>query len=606
MVDLFAHFAALEVLRARLKREVVSGSITDARATDILEAVESEYAFAVLGSVLDHLVAHAGPSDAEIGRLREALAISVDVRAFIADLRAARSTIESVALDPAAPGALVTYNAARLTLASLCLRYGPLVARLQAFVWQLQPLRHLTPHPLGADQPTGAWPWRDLLLSRRTGALTAEVMRLSRALGTRQALAFSFGVSASYVGNAFGSPYLAHGVGGPRRSHPYRDRLASYSVGAWIRHASLPEPLDFDPMRFIPVFGSPNNPALPHWVVDILRKAVKKVYATGDLPAAPPDWESAYLQLLEHWELLHSFPPITPAAPIDDTLDVAIENSLTPQDKDKDEPTTPQDGPEPEPDGPEKLFDPGPGAPPWFMEKHEDWWDYVKEGCLDLLFLPILLIRVGFYLGHDASEKEPDQKGGLASKASKLSTPLTQGELDAVAAGKDMLIAVAGLHDMDSGLQHMSAACLKVLKVVGLLYPEREDLPDPTFRQFVVLPPASLGLQWPSRPPAAVGLFLQPPMTGLEAPGVAPSSLGPGQKPVAFLLKGFGGTGSVMNDGFDLFRDELHDLSSSPFRSSNLNLDADRGLSEECWGLAPGTSVNDNPVNPVLLNYGDV
>jgi hypothetical protein len=606
MLDLFAHFAALEVLRVRLKQESLAGSLKP-RAIETLKAVESDYSFAVLGSVVDQLIAHAGASDAEIDRLQGAHALYLEVRAFLDDLRSARNAIENVARNPTASNALADYNAARATLGDLCLRYGPLVANLQAFVWQLHPLRHLTQHPISADKPTGAWPWRDLLVSRRTGAFTAEVMRLGRESGKPQALAFAFGVGASYVGNAFGSPYLVHGVGGPRRSHVYRDRLASYSVGAWIRHAPLPERTDFDPIRFVPVFGSPQSPALPPWLVGLLKKALSNVYASGDLPSAFPDVDAAYAQLLEHWRLLNSFLPLAPAAPIEDTLDVAIVNTLTPQDWDRsDEPTTPRDGPEPEDDGPEKLFDPGPGTPPWFMEKHEDWLDYVKEACLDILFLPIFLIRVGFWLGHDAGESEPDQKGGLASKASKLSTPRTQSEFDVVMGGKDILIAVLGFHEMDSCLHHMATACLKVLKVVGLIYPERRDLPEPTYRQFVILPPTSLGLYWPSRPPAHVGMFLQPPTGGLEAPAAAPSTFAPGQKPIAFLVKGFGGTGSVMSDGFDLLLDELLDLPSSQLRSSSLNLDADRGHSAECWTLVAGTSVKDSPQSSVVLGYGDV
>ncbi|THK33708.1 hypothetical protein EHS39_34545 [Ensifer sp. MPMI2T] len=606
MLDLYAHFAALEVLRVRLKREFVSGSLTAASAVETLKAIESTYPFAVLGSVVDHLIAHAGPSDAEVDRLQKAHALAVDVRAFLNDLRDVRTAIENVARNPKAANALADYNAARAALADLYLRYDPLVARLQAFVWQLHPLRHLTQHPVSTDQPTGAWPWRDLFLSRRTGAFAAEVMKLARASGRPEAIAFAFGVGASYVGNIFGSSYLTHGVGGPRRSHVYRDRLASYSVGAWFRHGQLAEGADFDPIRRVPLFGSPQNPALPPWLTALLKKAFSNVYASGDLPAVLPDVEAAYVQLLEHWRLLHSFPPLAPAEPIDDTLDLAIVNTLTPQDKDPDEPTTPRDGPEPEPDGPERLFDPGPGSPPWFMEKHEDWLDYVKEACLDLLFLPIFLIRVGFWLGHDANENEPPKSGGLASRASKLSTPLTQSEFDAVMGGKDILIAVVWLHHLDAGLHHFATACLKVLKVVGLIYPEREDLLEPTYRQFVVLPPASLGVQWPSLPPADPALFLQPPAGSLEAPATSPSTLGPGHKPIAFLMTGFGGSASVMSEGFDLLLDELRDLPSSPLRSSNLNLDADRGHLAACWTPAAGTSVTDNPQSPVVLSYGDV
>ncbi len=608
MIDLYAHFASLEVLTARLRREVLSGSISSSSATGMLDAVQKRYPYAVLGAILDHLLAHAGPSDVEIARLDEAYSISGEVRTFIADLRGVRQTLEDVAVNPTAPDALARFNAARFALGGLCSRYQPLVARLQTFVWQLQPLRHLSPHPVAADQPPANWPWRDLILSRRTGALTAELMRIGRERRTPEALAFAFGVSACYAGNVVGSAYLTHAVGGPRRSHPYRDRVASHSVGAWIKKAVVPELLGFDAIRHVPIFGSPANPQLPAEVAGMLKKALAAVFNSPNAPAGLPDAESAYVQLVKHWKLLNSFAPIEPAAPIGDTLDVKIANTLSPQDWQwSDDPTTPRDGPEPEGDeSPGALFDPGPGSPPWFMESHDNWWDYVKEACLDILFLPVFLVRVGFWLGHDASEKEPDQKGGLASTASRLSAPVTQTQFSDILAGKDILITVVGLHDIDAGLEHLASRCLKVLKIVGLIYPDSRDLPDYTFRQFVILPPASLGLQWPNRPSADVNLFLQLPAAGLEAPVAAPSSLAPGQKPIAFLAQGFGGSGSIQDEGFELLRDELLDLPSSPLRSSNLNLDADRGHSEECWMPAANTSIKDNPLTPVSLGYGDI
>ncbi len=119
MIDLYAHFASLEVLTARLRREVLSGSISSSSATGMLDAVQKRYPYAVLGAILDHLLAHAGPSDVEIARLDEAYSISGEVRTFIADLRGVRQTLEDVAVNPTAPDALARFNAARFALGGL-------------------------------------------------------------------------------------------------------------------------------------------------------------------------------------------------------------------------------------------------------------------------------------------------------------------------------------------------------------------------------------------------------------------------------------------------------------------------------------------------------
>ena len=49
MLDLFSHFAALDVLRARLRRQGLDDGIPE--IIDAYNAVEAHHPFAVLGSV---------------------------------------------------------------------------------------------------------------------------------------------------------------------------------------------------------------------------------------------------------------------------------------------------------------------------------------------------------------------------------------------------------------------------------------------------------------------------------------------------------------------------------------------------------------------------
>ncbi|MBQ0827143.1 hypothetical protein [Streptomyces tagetis] len=609
MLDLISHFAVLDTLRVNLRDRVDSGAVTDTRVEDALTAVEDHYPYAAFGSVVDHLLAHDGTSDAEIGLLRAAATVYADAHSFVTDFRDVRQRFEALAQQPGVSAD--TYNDLRLSLAGLVDRWEPLVSSLQEYAWnRLQrPLDHLVRHPRADDRPVDAWPWRDVVLSRRTGAFAASLMRGARKAGTPEATAFGVGALAGYAGNAIGSPYLVRGTGGPRRSHPYRDRMAAYAVGAWFRNGLPGVPVGFPTVRYVPVFGPYTSPRLPDWLSTLLTQSLDDVYGGIGLPL--PDLQGAYERLVEHWRLVNGFPPLPPAAPVADPLDLRIATTLTPQDIYR-PPPPPGTGGTPGPGpggGGGSIFDPGPGAPPWYMPAHENAWDYVKEACLDILTLPVFLIRVGFWIGHEASDSEPTPQPTspappVTGVRQRLEVPLSQAQVDAVTGGKDVLIAVDLLSQMDQCLHRMTADCLRVMKVTGLLYPEPEELADPLFRQFLVAAPDG-DLRWPARPQSDPDRYLRWPDT-LEEPLRDASSCVNGAKPVAVLLDGYGGGPTVNREGVDLLVAELLEDSSSPVRVTNLDLDADRGLGEECWTPRAGTSVTDDPVVPERLGYDDL
>jgi hypothetical protein len=603
MLDVFSHFAALDVLRGRLGMEVAAGALTDARAVNAYKSLQAQYPYAIFGSVIDHLLTHDGPSDTEVGLLKQCMTIWTTMRSFQLDYRSTRAKIEQVAINPTAPTALADYNTARQAMSDLIGRYDQIIGTLQAFRWQLHPLGHLTRHPQADDQSVKSWPWRDVVLSRRTGAFAAEVMKLARDIGSQASLAFGVGVLSSYAANAIGSPYLVHAVGGSRRSHPYRDRLASYAVGAWLQHVPLPIELDFDRTLSVPVFGSPNAPALPPWLRDMILKALDATYAKHG-PPAPPDLDAAYGQLIQHWRLLQGFAPLPPAAPIATHLRVEMNTRLSPSDYDRPDPGASgpsSGGPAPSGSG-GNIFDPGPGQPPWFRPAHNDWTDWVAEICEDILLAPLLIVRVGFYLGHKSGDQKPTTTG--AARAA-LSTPLTPAEF-ATTGGKDILIAVDELFYLDAAVQRLAVDCLRLLKYLGLLYAEAKELHNPEFLECLVLPPASLGLAYPARPLRNPDLFLDLPASPLEKPAKAPSRFAAGEKPITFLFRSSSGSAVVVDDGFDMLKQELLELPTSPVRVTNLNLDADRGIDQACWTLKSGTSINDDPIKPVVLDYGAV
>lgn len=611
MLDVLGHIAALEIVRTRLDEDVASGAIEDQRAIEARQALEDHYSFALLGANLDQLLAHAGPSDAELDLLREAKPLYDQVRSFLMDFRATRTAFESVGLALSTPGALTDYNAARKAFYELIDRHDALVAALQAFRWRLDPPQYLTVHPRAEDVSATEWSWRDLTTSRRTGALVARLAELARRVGTAEALAFATGVLAGYAGNLLGSPYLVHVVSGPRRSHPYRDRLAAYAVGAWTRAAPFPRSLTFDAVKNIPVFGSPDNPALPGWLSDLLTQALSDIYS-ADVSTALPDLDAAYAQLVEHWRLLHSFGPLPPPGAMPLHLQEVTANTLTPTD------LHPLGNP---PSGPAStgpaatthgsaapnIFDPGPGQPPFYNPNAESVLDWIKEICLDLVTLPLFLVRVCAWAYRELSSSEPAPGTKPGQVKSRLLETLDQNDLDATAGGKGLSIIVHTLEQLDTALYSVAEGALLMMKLSGLLYAERDDLSNFEFRQFLLIPDEEQGnYVWPARPPAAVHAYIKPAGPPVEHPRAQSSGFAPYEKPAAFLVPGIGQAASMQVEGFDLVLAELVESADSPVRSIDHDLDADRERDATCWQVAPGTSIQDDPVSVQNLAYGEL
>src|SRR5688572_13609110 len=144
MIDFYAHFAVLDLLQAQLDQSISSGELNDDRCLAASDALNSDYAYAVLGSVIEHLLAHDGTSDIEIEFLEKANGIWVDARSFHNDFRDVRERLERVAANPTSSSAFDEYNNARRALGDLIPRYELIVARLYAYKLKLETLTHLT------------------------------------------------------------------------------------------------------------------------------------------------------------------------------------------------------------------------------------------------------------------------------------------------------------------------------------------------------------------------------------------------------------------------------------------------------------------------------
>lgn len=129
-----------------------------------------------------------------------------------------------------------------------------------------------------------------------------------------QTLAFAVGASASYGANVAGSAFLGHAVGGPRRSHRHRDRLARNAVGSWLA-THHPAAMSPSAMAGRITFGSVANLALPTPVELLIGDALTDTF---DLSRTlqMPDLQVGYRRLIEHLTLLDRFArPAVPAPP---------------------------------------------------------------------------------------------------------------------------------------------------------------------------------------------------------------------------------------------------------------------------------------------------
>lgn len=173
---------------------------------------------------------------------------------------------------------------------------------------RLRPLSHLPEHPRQNDRPTTDWGWGGVFLARRGDAF---VRALFERATTPAQTAFAFGALASYGGNAIGSAYLGHVVGGPRCTHRYRDRLARNTVGTRCAHSySLPAHA---------VLAATLPATLPTDLSQYLTQVLDAVYDTERRPPIP-DLSLGMTRMVRQLELYETIcrPPLPspPAAPL--------------------------------------------------------------------------------------------------------------------------------------------------------------------------------------------------------------------------------------------------------------------------------------------------
>jgi len=597
MLDYHGDCVALSEFVSTLGSASFPDPAVRAAQQDALAAVVDEAGPALLGAFVQQLLVHAGADGSELALLGRAADLWGRGRTLCDQLGTIRGGLEGAMEDPAAAGSAERFNSAAVGAQELANAVTLMRLEVDELRSDALAFRHLPSHPRQRDIGTDAWDWGNLQLARRTDAF---VRALFRQAGDPRSLSFAVGAGAAYGANVAGSAYLGHAVGGPRRTHRHRDRLARNTVGSWLA-AHHPAALTPAAMADRVRFGPPGAPELPSDLESLIGGALTDTFDVTH--AAPvPDLQLGYRRLIEHLTLLDDFQsPAVPAPPAQVWMAALWGDpansppSLRPQDLD----TVGQDG-----GGVAVQY--GPGEPGSSTPDSSDSSKTAK-GC-GIAFLAIILIDllqafiqcIGQWAnGHTCTFWE----NMLLSKLWEQDPPdprdptnpgVSQGQLTAIAAAPQATEMVGVLFDAHAQAWEAMDRARAFLAVTGLIYPT--DITTlPLYAQFTAVPAEE---SWPHREEAdPESTYHRYPASPIEHPVAVASPYPFGASPAVFLDPGAQLQAATVTLG--LWRQ----IAAGERDSQNRDLDADRGFAHPCW--AARNSVHDDPIDVVVLGYDE-
>jgi hypothetical protein len=564
MIDYFAHVSALRVCMAALAVAPPADPAHNAAVKNGLKAAKAEPGSAMLGAMVDHLLQYSqAQTSKELDLLRKASILFLSGLKVLKQFKDVLPDLEGGLTTPLAPKALDKYNAA---LSKVPVIHTD-VKNLHADVKDFQKAflsNWMAPVGQQQDAPVNKWLWRDVFLTRRTTAFVAAAQALAT---TARQKAFAVGVFAGAAGNVFGSGYLNAVVGGPRRSHQLRHRLAAYSVGAWLRDNQPAIADSLASIRAALSFGETGTLTLPSDIETLANDALHIAYPSGT--AAFPDLSVGYRNLMEHLSLLDQFtlPPVP--APLNTTLTGELMTDGATLGADNIHPTGSGIGTN------------YPGIGP-----HEDAGAVCGTLLAWLFWPPSAIVAFDNSLGGNSVDP---------------SIGVSQDGLQAASASSEARKALNSLSGSALSSWQALSAARSALVLRGLLYPNPDDLTNPTFAQFLSIPTTSHA--YPAIPSPAPHNGTTWPTSALEQPATSPAPYSVLGSPLTFLT---GATESVSSASSTLWIDMIAKHREGQGSIGNLNLDSDRGFGAPCWALAPGSLITDEPVNVVTLDYKSI
>ena len=613
MIDYRANVAALESFRDFLAKEPLADPAVASIRDEHIAALGKAGDMALLGSLIDHLLWHASSDGSELLLVERAANLwrtGVELHGMMTEFR---TNLEAALSDPAAPTSVAQFNAAGQEFSEFEIAADGKQAELWALRDDIYDTAHPRAHPRQEDKPLGDWGWADLFIARRTDAFVRSTLAHASDTRTR---AFSLGVTANYGANACGSGYLGQVVGGPRRSHRHRDRLARNAVGSWfaLHYPGIPSLTDIaTQIRYGLV-----TPVLPSSIEDLINTSLSDAYNLGRTPPLP-DLQLGYRRLLRHLEALDSFAiPLPPSLPVEPFLSAIYGSTSTPPvsvvqmtaELQLVESTGSGSGsgvaPQNMPSGSSTA-----GQEDSRRSSKLDCGAFF-EGFFRLVALAGTLFGPcwgAFAEGEDCKIWEDTKKNFTEWWRTMFAgqEPLTEGEtatnvtLSRLIAASDnsaVIEIIRSMYETQNQLWEGLNSAYGFLSICGLIYPDA-ILGRVPYSEFVAIP-SPPGTGWPHLPTkdSAEGAH-EFPKTPLEQPTVTTSVYPPGAAPGAFLTPGEGGVAIGAHISGAVWKQ----VAAGQRDAVNFDRDADRGLFHPCW--TAGRSINDTPIDVVVLDYSD-
>ncbi|MEU1458365.1 hypothetical protein [Streptomyces avermitilis] len=605
MLDYRTHSVALDAFIGHLA-ELDDPQTADLRDEHVRDASRAR-GMAVLGSLVDHLLRHANSDGAELDIIERAAALWQKGITLYSTLGEFRQRLEEAVNDPSSVDALRALNAATAALQPLAVDVLNQLDSVDQLRADVSAFPHLPPHPRQDDLRTDDWDWGNYFLARRTDAFTRAVRQLAHDQSTS---AFALGVLSSYGANACGSAYLGRVVGGPRRGHRRRDRLASYAVGTWFAErgaTSLPKTLE--------QLKAEAPEELPKPIADLIRQAIDHTYDRGKRPDLP-DLPLGYRRLLRHLELISGFAlPPQPSVPIDPFLtrlhgDPAhpfvpamppstglteagvpggsggSSGGVVPQNHGTD-------------DGPSHAEDPNSTE-----VKCGAFWEALGESLVFLLggwFACAVKWANGDRcplwddLVHNWERAFPGGIAGAVEITGSEHSPLTSDDLSNLAKSDQVVHLIGDLFHLQVQSWEALNKAVDYLAVFGLIYPDGL-LGQWRYGQHLRTRETGDGV-WPQLPETSQG-WHEYPETGTEEPANNDRLYPDHAAPDVFIT----GAGELAVLTAPALSAEIwRQMAIGELEANNLDLDADRGAAHPCW--ATGGSINDQPLAVDVLDY---
>jgi hypothetical protein len=613
MVDYRTHLVALAGFESRLAAATFAEPSVAVDRDQQLDDVRRGPGVAVLGALLDHLLRHAASDGHELKLLQRAATLWKEGVALYTTLGESRADIEAALTAPADPVSVGRFNHATeaIRLAGLGLHTSDKLGELETLRRDVMKLAHIPAHPRQENLGLPDWGWGDVFLARRTDAFVRNAYRGARSPALR---ALSFGVLSGYNANVYGSTYLEQVVGGPRRSHRFRTRVASNAVGSWFGQAQPAVKSATAVANLIRFGADPSAPTLPPELESFLGDTLRETYDPNRSPPLP-DLRLGYSRLVRHLELLDGFPmPPAPNMPALSFLvslygdpsnpptlmfTVQAANFAAGPGQGNTQPTNYA--------GSGKTPTPSDSAPTT-GERCGSFWMGLVYAVMFLGggFAPCIgawaqgnrckLWDAIWKEFGDANKPSQDQMDALASQ----SQPLTADEFTAVAGVEQMNKMVGYMFELQSQLWEGLSQAQAFLAIHGLVYPDAM-LHNPVYKQFLAVPAATT---LPLRPePSQARDFYRYPATPVETPPYGGSPYPTGATPNVFIGSTPPGPAAPPAAAWAAVQ-TWSQIARGQFDAVNLDLDGDRGFRAPCWAIAG--AITSNPITIQTLAYEDM